>query len=68
MPTTADHDSALSAIAVRTILDLPTSEILRLVVGLGDTNTTELLGSLIAADRQLLAAHLRARIVKEAGR
>lgn len=68
MSPMADHDTALSAIAVRTILDLPTNEILRLVVGLADANTTELLDSLSVADRQLLIAHLRARIVKEASR
>jgi hypothetical protein len=61
-------DIAFSAAAVRSILDMPTAEILRLVVGLGDRATAELLENLVPADRQLLAAHLRKRIIAEAPR
>lgn len=66
--STADNDIAISASAVRSILELPTPEILRVLVGLGQPNETELLRYLVPADRQLLIAHIRARIVKEAGR
>jgi len=64
--STADNDIAISASAVRSLLELPTPEILRVLVGLGQPNETELLRYLAPADRQLLIAHLRARIVKEA--
>ena len=68
MSARANDEIAISAAAVRTILDLPTAEILRLVVGLGEPATAELLENLLPADRHLLAAHLRSRIVAEAPR
>ena len=45
MSTRADDDIAISAAAVRTILDLPTAEILRLVVGLGEGEAQNLASS-----------------------
>jgi hypothetical protein len=61
-----DDEASLSALAVRAILEMSTQEILRLVVGLGSPNMTELLDNLVPADRQLLAAQLRSRLVNEA--
>ncbi|MCA3264983.1 MAG: hypothetical protein ING19_02845 [Azospirillum sp.] len=68
MSSSADSDIAISAAAVRTLLELPTAEILRVLVGLGQPNESELLRYLLPADRQLLAAHLRKRIIAEAPR
>jgi len=41
MSSTADNDIAISASAVRSILELPTPEILRVLVGLGQPNELE---------------------------
>ena len=68
MSSSADSENAISAAAVRTLLELPTAEILRVLVGLGQPNESELMRYLVPADRHLLAAHLRSRIVAEAPR